>query len=171
MISMPQFLKIIQVFFLAMIKYFYAPIYGDAIRIGFWYNFFSLISGGMLAFMIYYHFSKIALVFSNRMGPFLKKVLPVSWHEARQRRKMRRQIKRSQRRKFTWWNKFMIKFRHQYGMWGIILLTPVFLSLPVGAFLLRKYYIENKKSVPLALLFIVVEGFMLCVIYSYMFKK
>lgn len=168
---MPHYLKIIQVFFLAMIKYFYAPIYGVAIRVGFWYNFFALIAGGMLAFMTYYHFSKIALVLSTRLGPFFHTVLPDSWHEARERRKTRRRIKRSHRRKFTWWNKFMIKFRRQYGMWGIILLTPVFLSLPVGAFLLRKYYIDNKKSVPLALIFIVIEGFILCVVYSYIFKR
>ncbi len=168
---MPHYLKIIQVFILAGVKYFYAPIYGVAIRVGFWYNFFALIAGGTLAFMTYYHFSKIVLVLSTRLGPVFKSALPDSWYEARQRRKIKRQIRRSQRRKFTWWNKFMIKFRRHYGMWGIILLTPVFLSLPVGAFLLRKYYIDNRKSVPLALLFIVIEGFMLCVIYSYMFKK
>jgi len=168
---MPHYLKIIQVFFLAMIKYFYAPMYGVAIRVGFWYNFFALISGGILAFITYYHFSKIAQELSLRLGPAFKIVVPESWQEACQRRKIRKQIKRSLRRKFTWWNKFMVKFRRQYGMWGIILLTPIFLSLPVGAFLLRKYYNEDKKSVPLALIFIVIEGFILCVVYDYIFKR
>jgi hypothetical protein len=51
-------------------------------------------------------------------------------------------------------------------MWGIILLTPVLLSLPVGAFLLRKYYRNNRFSFPLALFFIITEGFILCVIYQ-----
>ncbi len=165
---MPNFFKILQVFFLAMIKYFYAPIYGVEIGVNFWANFFALISGGMLAFMTYYHFSKIVLIISSKLGPVLRKFFPESWHQAHQNRKIRLKLKRSQRRKFTWWNKFMVKFRRQYGMWGIILLTPVFLSLPVGAFLLRKYYIENRKSVPLALLFIVIEGFMFCVVFSFL---
>ncbi len=59
----------------------------------------------------------------------------------------------------------MVKLRRGYGMWGIILLTPVLLSLPIGAFLLRKYYRGNKLSFPLMLASIVIEGFLLCVIY------
>lgn len=165
---MPHFFKVIQVFFLAMIKYFYAPIYGVEIGVEFWANFFALIAGGMFAFMTYYHFSRIVMILSSRLGPVFRKVLPGSWQQAQKDRKMRRKLRRSRRRKFTWWNKFMVKFRKQYGMWGIILLTPVFLSLPVGAFLLRKYYIQNKKSVPLALSFIVIEGFMLCVAFSFL---
>jgi hypothetical protein len=165
---MSNFFKILQVFFLAMIKYFYAPIYGVEIGVEFWANFFALIAGGTIAFMTYYHFSKIVLVISSKVGPVLRQTFPESWHVAFQERKARRELKRSHRKKFTRRNKFMIKFRRTYGMWGVILLTPVFLSLPVGAFLLRKYYIENRRSVPLALLFIVIEGFMLCVGFSFL---
>jgi len=162
---MPDFLKITQVFFLAMIKYFYAPLYGVAIGMGFWENFFSLITGGTLAFTIYYYFSDIVLVYSKYFNPFFVKVIPVSWQRAAIRRKVRRRIKRKNRRKFTWRTKFMVKLRRGYGMWGIILLTPVLLSLPIGAFLLRKYYREDRLSFPLMITSIVVEGFILCVAY------
>ena len=50
----------------------------------------------------------------------------------------------------------------KFGMWAIILTTPVLLSLPVGAFLLKKYYWSRKGVVFFALLVIALEGFLLC---------
>ena len=152
---MPQFFKASQVFFLAMIKYFYAPIYGIAIGTYFWPMYISLISGGVLAFLIYYNISKIWMFYLSHFGPLIARVLPASWQQSKKRN----------RPKFTRKNKILIKFRKNYGMWGIILLTPVLLSLPVGAFLLRKYYQNNRLAIPLALLSIVVEGLILCVVY------
>ncbi len=163
---MPHSLKITQVFFLAMIKYFYAPLYGVAIGMGFWENFFALIAGGTLAFTIYYYFSELVIIYSRHLNPYLKKITPKSWQRAVVRRKIRRKIKRQNHRKFTWRTKFVVKLRKGYGMWGIILLTPVLLSLPIGAFLLRKYYHNNRFSFLYIILSIVVEGFILCIIYS-----
>ncbi len=162
---MPHSLKITQVFFLAMIKYFYAPLYGVAIGMGFWENFFALIAGGTLAFTIYYYFAELVIAYSRYLNPYVVKIFPVRWQQAAKKRKVRRREKRKNRKKFTWINKFMVKLRRGYGMWGIILLTPVLLSLPIGAFLLRKYYRENKFSFPLMISSIIVEGFILCVIY------
>ena len=163
---MPDFFKFTQVFFLAMIKYFYAPLYGVAIRLGFWENFLALITGGMLAFTIYYFFTDLVLIYSQYLSPRLVRILPAEWQRAAKRRKVRKLLRRKNLRKFTWRTKFVVKLRRGYGMWGIILLTPVLLSLPVGAFLLRKYYRNNRFSFPLALFFIITEGFILCVIYQ-----
>ncbi len=162
---MSDFLKIVQVFFLAMIKYFYAPLYGVAIGIGFWENFFSLIAGGTLAFTVYYYFTDLLIIYSRHLSPWVVRIAPDSWRQAAKRRKVRRRIKHRNRRKFTWRTKFVVKLRRGYGMWGIILLTPVLLSLPIGAFLLRKYYRQNRLALFFMLLSIVVEGFILCVAY------
>jgi cation transporter-like permease len=43
-------------------------------------------------------------------------------------------------------------------MWGIIILIPFALSIPVGAFLLRKYYGHRKEAIPAALIVLVFEG-------------
>jgi len=165
LILMLHSFEVTQVFFLAMIKYFYAPLYGVAIGMGFWENFFALIAGGTLAFTIYYYFAELVIVYSRYLNPYVVKTFPVRWQQAAKRRKVQRRIKRRNRKKFTWINKFMVKLRRGYGMWGIILLTPVLLSLPIGAFLLRKYYHENKFSFPLMISSIIIEGFILCVIY------
>lgn len=162
---MPDYFKMTQVFFLAMIKYFYAPLYGAAIHLEFWENFLALIFGGVAAFTTYYYFTDLVLIYSRYFSPYLVKILPVSWQRAAKRRKARKRIRRKNRRKFTWRTKFVVKLRRGYGMWGIILLTPVLLSLPIGAFLLRKYYRQNRFSFFMALASIVVEGFILCLLY------
>jgi prolipoprotein diacylglyceryltransferase len=36
--------------------------------------------------------------------------------------------------------------KKKYGLWGIAILTPVLLSIPLGTFLANKYY-RNKKTV------------------------
>ena len=46
--------------------------------------------------------------------------------------------------------KFIEKIRNKYGLIGIIILTPVFLSIPLGAILANKYY-STKKRIPLYL--------------------
>ncbi len=38
----------------------------------------------------------------------------------------------------------IIKLKNSYGYWGIVILTPVILSIPVGAFILSQYY-KNEK--------------------------
>ncbi|HLN54939.1 MAG TPA: hypothetical protein VK207_03040 [Bacteroidales bacterium] len=41
---------------------------------------------------------------------------------------------------FTPANRRFIKIKKKYGFWGIVILSPVILSIPVGAFLAAKYY-------------------------------
>lgn len=41
---------------------------------------------------------------------------------------------------FTPANRRFIKIKRKYGLWGIVILSPVILSIPVGAFLAAKYY-------------------------------
>ncbi len=161
---MSVFFKMTQVFFLAMIKYFYAPLYGFAIKLEFWHTYFSLIAGGMLAFLIYYNITQLLQLYAGIFSPLYKKVLPGSWIAGFYRYKKRRKERRKKRRKFTRWNKFLVKLKKVYGMWGIVLLTPVLLSLPVGAFLLRKYYPGNRPLL-IMLTSIVAEGFVICLVY------
>jgi len=47
---------------------------------------------------------------------------------------------RKARKTFTRRNRNIIKIKSRYGLWGIVILSPVILSIPVGAFLMVKYY-------------------------------
>ncbi|NCB07620.1 MAG: hypothetical protein EOM73_05605 [Bacteroidia bacterium] len=48
---------------------------------------------------------------------------------------------------FTRKNRLLARFRTTYGFWGIIVSTPVFLTVPIGAFLANKYYSHRKNLV------------------------
>ena len=52
-------------------------------------------------------------------------------------------------------SRFIIKVRTNYGFWGIIIATPVVLTIPVGAFLANKYYAKRPQTVPYMILSIV----------------
>jgi hypothetical protein len=62
---------------------------------------------------------------------------------SKERLKKRHHKKKKKKKVHTWRNKFLVKLRGKYGMVGIVVLTPVLLSIPLGAFLANKYY-KNK---------------------------
>lgn len=48
---------------------------------------------------------------------------------------------KSKRQKtFTRRNRLIVHIKTRYGLWGLVVLTPVFLSIPLGAFLAEHYY-------------------------------
>jgi hypothetical protein len=66
------------------------------------------------------------------------------------RKKVKRKIKI-----FTRKNRFLVRFKKTYGFWGIIIATPVLLSIPLGAFLARKYY-RHRRHLVLYIMFSIV---------------
>lgn len=55
---------------------------------------------------------------------------------------------RPKARVFNRRNRLIIKIRNSYGFAGIIILTPVLLSIPIGTFLALKYYSKNAICCP-----------------------
>jgi len=47
-------------------------------------------------------------------------------------------------RRFTKRNRMIIKIVKKFGMAGIVILTPVFLSIPLGTFIATRYYSTNR---------------------------
>ncbi|MDY6801175.1 MAG: hypothetical protein SVU94_08125 [Bacteroidota bacterium] len=56
------------------------------------------------------------------------------------------QCKRKQRKTFTKRNRWLVTIKKKYGLSGIVVLTPVLLSIPIGVFLNTKYYGKQKSS-------------------------
>lgn len=165
---MAYFLKIINVLLLATIKYFYTPIYAYAIGLDFWGTMITMICGGIAGFLIYYYFSSILIISSKHLKPRIKKFLPKSTLYRYRKYRERRREKRKNKRKFTRRNRLMVKFGKEYGMTSLILLTPILVSLILGAFLLRRYYNNRPEAIPLMILSITVEGALLVIGYWYL---
>ena len=135
-------LELLSVIILSGIKFLFAPI----ISIGYGYNFLQTLLitsvGGILGIFFFYYLSKWIIKKYYHYCPVV--VSYFAGEEAKQKL-IQSQCGKKSKKSFTKKNKFIIKARKNYGFFGIILLTPILLSIPIGAFLAQKYYSKNKR--------------------------
>lgn len=162
---MPYYLKIINLFLLATVKFFYTPISAFLLGLGLIEAILVTIAGGLFGFIFFYNLSYIIILSTQHLKPHVRKVTPVSIKKQYRKWRSKRAINKKNSKKFTKRNRFIIKTRTIYGKWGIMLLTPVLLSIPVGAFLLRKYYSDQPRTLLFALIVIALEGIIISLIF------
>lgn len=168
---MPYLLKVLNVILFAGVKFFYTPIYAFAIGLDYWSAYFALVTGGILSYFVFYFATDIFLVYVRHFKPVVIKVTPHSTRLHYRNWKEKRSIKRSNRNKFTWLNRFIVKIRVKWGMWGIILSGPLLISIPVAAFLLRKYFGHQQKvALPAMIIAILIVGFVLNTMFWFIIK-
>jgi len=160
---MPDVFKIFSVFLVAMVKYFYTPIFAYFAGLGFWKSVIPMVIGGSTSFSFFYYISRFVVISTKYVKPAIRKVTPGTWLDKYDERKEQKKLNKKPGKKFTRRNKMLVRMRRM-GMWAIIFTTPVLLSLPVGAFLLRKYYHLRKGVVIFAILVIILEGFLMCML-------
>lgn len=162
---MPYFLKIVSVFFLATVKFFYTPIYAFVLGLELYETMFFMLSGGVASFLFFYYISHFVIISTKLFKPVAKTITPYHLRDKYATWRDKRAIHKTSKKKFTKRNRLIVKLRRDYGMWAIIFLTPSLLSIPVGAFLLRKYYEKRKFVVPFALMVILLEGIIFCILF------
>ncbi len=124
-----------------------------------------MIAGGVSSFLVFYYLSHFVIISTKIIKPIAKSVTPNHIKDGFRAWQQKRSLRKKPKKKFTKRNRLIVKVRRDYGMWTIIFLTPVMLSIPVGAFLLRKYYEDNKYVLVYALVAIAVEGVILCLLF------
>jgi hypothetical protein len=143
--------KIAHVILLAAVKFILTLPYALVIGLEYEQALISVLIGGIGGFLFFYYLSRHAIRFFNYFLPLFSRWVPLFI-------KMRLQSMRKKRKKskiFTRRNRFLAKFKRSYGLPGIILTTPLFLTIPIGAFLANKYYSKRKYVVLYMILSIV----------------
>lgn len=136
-----QVFKLIQVVIISGIKFLFAPF----VSIGYGFNYFQTVIfttlGGIAGLFFFYYLSKWLIRLYFMICPVV-----ISYFAGEEARiaLQESQCRKPDRKKFTRKNKTIVNIRQKYGLIGIILLTPVLLSIPIGAFLAQKYY--SRKS-------------------------
>ncbi len=92
-------------------------------EMGYWLAVLLTSIGGCGGILVFSHLSKAIINIFMELTIWLK--IPGS--------------KKSQK-KFTYRNRLIVKIKRRYGLWGLVVLTPVFFSIPLGAFLAEHYY-------------------------------
>ena len=137
--------KIVQVFLLATVKFVLTFPYALLIGLNFEQTIISVTLGGIAGVIFFYHFSGFAIRQFHHVKTFF-------WqHSSRSLRLKYRQLvtwrkKMTGERVFTKRSRFIAKFRAKYGLIGIVVASPIILSLPLGAFLINKYYPKHKMA-------------------------
>jgi hypothetical protein len=106
-------------------------------------------TGGLSGILISWFLSKELIKFYNDYWP----------------EKLKR--KRGTGKRFTRFNRRLVWLKSKYGLFGIVILTPLLLSIPVGTFLVTKYYRHNKLSYTYLLL----SQFIWSVIYTFIYIR
>ncbi len=129
--------KLLQVLIVSGIKFLFAPL----ISIGYGFNYIqtalTTALGGILGILFFYFLSKWIIRQYYRFSPTIFSYFTGEKVE-RSEKILSQEL--NQKKKFTSKNKLIVNIRNKYGFFGIIVFTPVLLSIPLGAFLARKYY-------------------------------
>ncbi len=73
-----------------------------------------------------------------------------------------------EKRKFTRLNKLMVRLKRGVGIYGITVLAPLFLSIPLGSIVCAKFYGDQRKTFPLMVIFMSSYSFLMCsIIYLF----
>jgi hypothetical protein len=63
--------------------------------------------------------------------------------------------KKSNQRKFTRTNRFIIKVKTHGGIYGLCLITPLFFSFPLGCFVTVRYFKNKQKIIVIMLISVI----------------
>jgi len=140
-------LKIIQVFLLASVKYVITFPFALLIGLNFIQTLVAVTLGGIAGFFFFYYLSGFAIRKFHTAKTFLRRHTPRSIRiKFRQLLNWRKKV--TGERVFSRRNRIIVSFRAKFGLLGIVALSPVILSIPIGAFLLNKYYSKHKMAKP-----------------------
>ncbi len=141
--SVGAIFKLVHVYLLATVKYFITFPYALIIGLNYTQTIIAVTIGGITGFYFFYRISGILMqrYYRHRLTIFstIKKYLLID---------LARFLEKRSARKKPVFNKRIrtfVKFRNNYGFWGIVIATPILLSIPLGAFLLNKYYSKQKN--------------------------
>lgn len=106
-------------------------------------------TGGILGIFIFTFFSD-----------FLIKIWDKYWPE-------KLKLNRKTGKIFTKRNRWYVKIKLRYGLFGLVILTPVILSIPIGSFLIVKYYGIKKINIIYMIAGIIFWSFVYTLLYTY----
>ena len=163
---MEYIIKLISVSLVASVKYFWATPYSFGLRLNEWETLIFIEAGGILGFLFFYYFFAFLFKELKLLWPIVYKFTPVIFKVRFEMWVRRRKQDKTTARKFTKRNKIIIRMRRRYGIWGLVILSPIILSIPVGALLGTKYFSHNRRFIPYMILSIMIWGIISVTFFS-----
>ncbi|MCB0795099.1 MAG: hypothetical protein KDB88_10210 [Flavobacteriales bacterium] len=131
---MADLLEILSIVAAAMVKFAVSPIWSYQLGYSLWETVAFTSLGGVVGVLFFYRIS----------GWLMRK--------ARIRR-LRRALAaeaagKLPARSFTRGNRLIVKVKRGHGLHGLAAITPVLISIPIGAILAAKYFYHDRRTIP-----------------------
>ena len=160
---MSEFSKILLIILLSSVKFVAGPpfaYYDNRYNFSFIETVSYCVIGGMLGVFIFTFFSRQLLKFWHFMklkirSVFKKKEIfsePVADVEANLEIHYEYVASSAPKKVFTKRNRKLVRIWRKYGLFGIALLTPVFLSIPIGT-IIANALVDNRKKIIIYMFF------------------
>lgn len=147
----------ITVFLLSTFKFMFAPFTGSLMKLTFWETFFICAAGGIFSAAIFFYSSEY----------FIKRSI-VRLRE-RKKEALDQGLVWVDKPKFTRMNKFIVRIKRIFGIYGICFWAPFFLSVPIGTVVAAKFYGKLKISFPLIVVGMFLNSFLMSLL-AYVWK-
>jgi hypothetical protein len=134
--------KYLLILALSSVKFLFAPPLSFEFGFTFLQTWLVTTLGGIAGVIFFFYLSKGLLAIYFR---FLSKYFSLLNTKLRITVWNHYQLPIQAKKIFTFRNKSLVKIRRKYGLIGIIILTPILLSIPLGTFLALKYYSRQKN--------------------------
>lgn len=132
-------------FGLAMIKFLFAPFGGPLAKLTFIETYLSCISGAIFCAIIFYFSAEFFMIRAHKKRKLL----------IQQAKEKGVELKR--KKAFTKTNKAIVRMK-RLGIVGICFYAPFFLSVPIGSIISAKFFGKDKRTFPLIVIGIGVNG-------------
>ena len=133
-------------FAFSMVKFMFTPFSGPVLGLNFIEVYVSCVAGAIFSATIFFFLSSF---FMNRAQE--KKMMKELDRQAKGLAVKKRKI-------FTRTNKFVVKIKRSIGIIGVSFWAPFFLSIPLGTIIAAKFYGKQRKTFPLIVLGILLNG-------------
>ncbi|NQU84733.1 MAG: hypothetical protein HQ541_03135 [Mariniphaga sp.] len=130
---------------LASFKYILTIPYAKIIGLNYSQALIAVLVGGIGGFLIFYYLSNWIIRRFDSFKPYLCMLIPGFIKRKYQIYCENRAVK--PKKIFSRKSRVIARIKKTYGLWGIIITTPVLLTIPVGAFLASKYYSGRRNIV------------------------
>lgn len=130
-------LKILEVGFIASIKFLFAPFEAERQGFNFQEAFLITTAGGIIGILAFTFIGEIIAYGWKKIIFFFRRL----WSEKKETHK--------QRKKFTWSKKIIIRAKMKFGLMGLALITPCIISIPIGTFVTHRFYRNKNRNIVL----------------------
>lgn len=139
---MGEISKIVGLLILSGTKFFLSPTASLLLGYSYIQTVFITAVGGTLGFFVFFKF-----------GLFLAKLF-------------QKTFKKKEKKRFSKRSRTIVKIKSRYGVYGLAVLAPCILSIPVAAILASIYYSKDRRTVPFFLGSIVIWSIILTMVSS-----